>query len=472
MEPDNKDVIILDEFFQQIKKKQIPYDYSLICLGITGSGKSSILNKIAQKPNLFPEGDELDSKTQNIQIYAKVDINKGKTCLLIDTPGFYDSNSKDQANVKEFFMNMTQLDKGVTYFVYPINLLSISTRIDATFIESMKKIKFLFGDEVFQHMKIIFTHFDEYSNMKKNDLKEIEKNIVNMKETIIKRFYSHDIDFNKENFLIYNHQHDKGGEDLINLMEVLDKKPNYLPEIIKNFISLNEKDRTEKEIKEIIISINNKIIQHNAVINDKTYNKRLRDIDQREVKLRKEEKELELKEQKAKEETDKFLRKEQKELELKFQKAKEENDKINEIKKKNIDEIVLKKVNEKLEEKKCEEKKFAENKSVGANYYSLIPYQKERKIIDEKREEMRQNSRANDKKLSTESKVLATTLTTGVAAAIGGGAAYYSTTVASTALIMKTCTTLGCTAGPAGALVGAGFGAAIAGVGWLISKLW
>ena len=38
----------------------------------------------------------------------------------------------------------------------------------------MKKIKFLFVDEVFQHMKIIFTYFDEFSNMKKNESEKIE----------------------------------------------------------------------------------------------------------------------------------------------------------------------------------------------------------------------------------------------------------------------------------------------------------
>ena len=76
--------------------------HSFILLGKTGAGKSSLCNNIA-KDNKFKVGDSFcscTSETSSQVIIYKKD-NFTYKLFIIDTPGFEDSEGRDDANIEK-----------------------------------------------------------------------------------------------------------------------------------------------------------------------------------------------------------------------------------------------------------------------------------------------------------------------------------------------------------------------------------
>ena len=135
-------------------------DLTFAAFGITGHGKSSILNSLAQRQNLFKEGSSLDSTTTKIE--ANLIQYKGKQVLLIDTPGLLDSKSQDRVNLKSLMGFLRTVKNGFTLIIYVYSLLQ--EKFDASMQISFKLLGTLFGQEVYERVRIVLTHIDELNS--------------------------------------------------------------------------------------------------------------------------------------------------------------------------------------------------------------------------------------------------------------------------------------------------------------------
>lgn len=129
----------------------------IVVFGRTGSGKSSLGNRLAGDQTVFKIGNTLMSETSITvsKCFPLVDAPSYQTTV-IDTPGFADNrvdmkNEDLLANILAFLQN---LGDGFNIGIYCI---SARTRVDAHDIEEFRLIGTLLGQDVFKHTFIAVT---------------------------------------------------------------------------------------------------------------------------------------------------------------------------------------------------------------------------------------------------------------------------------------------------------------------------
>ena len=155
-------------------------NHSFILLGKTGAGKNSLCNNIA-KENKFNVGDSFSSCTTETSsqtiIYKKDNITK--KLYIIDTPGFEDSEGRDDANIEKMkkFIKENERIKCIV-IVIDFNL----TRCDKSLQNSIKIIAELFPlNNFWEHVIIVWSHYDKNKIKQKQKIeKEFLKSLENL----------------------------------------------------------------------------------------------------------------------------------------------------------------------------------------------------------------------------------------------------------------------------------------------------
>ncbi|KAI1804476.1 P-loop containing nucleoside triphosphate hydrolase protein [Daldinia bambusicola] len=146
----------LDGASQPIPQLGLPM---IVIMGVTGSGKSYFINKLAGLPAVA-EGSRLDSCTQRCEV-VPVSIGSTKT-LLIDTPGFDDSDRTDSDILTEIARLLAsqyalgfQL-KGIIY-VHRIT----DNRYAGSAVKTFEIFRRICGDEAMKNVVLITSRWNE-----------------------------------------------------------------------------------------------------------------------------------------------------------------------------------------------------------------------------------------------------------------------------------------------------------------------
>ena len=220
---------------------------SIIVLGETGSGKSSLVNKLLKDPKC-KVGNELNSETEKVIGY----MGEGKysDIFIIDTPGLNDSNGaeKDKINIDAMhkYIKENPRIKGII-----ILLRFIDNRLTGSIKNSIKTFADLFPSNNFwNHVVIVFSHYGvikaEEREEKKNNLKKMCKKELSllMNETKLKHsnFILPDSDKLPMYFCELKDEDENSNKEIENLINHLRKKE-------KIFKKIEEKIEEPKIIK-------------------------------------------------------------------------------------------------------------------------------------------------------------------------------------------------------------------------------
>ncbi|OMJ94798.1 hypothetical protein SteCoe_1980 [Stentor coeruleus] len=149
------------------------YDYCILFLGLTGSGKSSVINLIA---NYFEDNDpknvreyatigfERNSETSNVRKYIVRSKHDNKKYLLIDTPGLADTGGNDlmiRKKILESICELNFINAIVCVYNYSQN------RVQPSHKKGIESIISLISDDLKYSILALLTHYKQ--NYKASD---------------------------------------------------------------------------------------------------------------------------------------------------------------------------------------------------------------------------------------------------------------------------------------------------------------
>jgi len=222
----------------------------IIVQGKTGTGKSSILNSLVNGKNekdhskdKFKEGGDYNSTTKNI-ICKYLNLfydNSGKKYLLIDFPGFYDSDNQDIKNIKlavEFFKKIRN-SNGINLILFPFSLTE--SKVDDTLYTSLEALQLLLGKDIIQHLTFVFTHKNE---LKENSYQKRLENLKSLKSILYRKHFYVNIPDNVQDFLIYDY--DDPEEFCMSIIHLAQKSIKFTPIYLENFGPILDIDFTNR----------------------------------------------------------------------------------------------------------------------------------------------------------------------------------------------------------------------------------
>ncbi len=127
----------------------------IVILGKTGAGKSSLANTIFGE-ELFQVDHSFNSEARKCQAETK-SIN-GRSITLIDTPGFFDTDTRSEEDLKpEILRCITECTSGPHAFLIVLKVERFTEREQ----DVIKKIQQYFSEEVFKYATVVFTNGDQ-----------------------------------------------------------------------------------------------------------------------------------------------------------------------------------------------------------------------------------------------------------------------------------------------------------------------
>ena len=207
-------------------------EHTLVLFGKTGSGKSSILNYISGIKDKFVEGEDLKSKTKTVDNFIGPFLNKPgeESCLFIDTPGFYDTDGEDSSHLKNMVDFLKEVREGFTLLCFALPLTEI--KFDASIQLSLKMLCTLFGDEIGDKIRIIFTHYNKLKE------KAAQEAINKFKSELPSLLTLSNIPYSENNkFYIFDYDNEDDG-NLGELVEEIKILPKFQSEVLKTLDDL------------------------------------------------------------------------------------------------------------------------------------------------------------------------------------------------------------------------------------------
>jgi len=201
-------------------------DYTVIILGKTGSGKSSILNKLCENPGYFKEGSSLKSETGGVEwLVGTLKSIKDKTCLFVDTPGFYDTENKDKSHIKELIEFLKIINHGFTILIFTFNLTEM--RFDSSLQFSIAMLSNLLGEDIYKSTRIVLT----FKNLMNE--KHFKSRYDIIASELPERLTISGIHGVPHPYYVYDHEGDEYGNLESLIKEIISIKTKVKPEILQ-----------------------------------------------------------------------------------------------------------------------------------------------------------------------------------------------------------------------------------------------
>uniref|UniRef100_A0A3B3YFH1 AIG1-type G domain-containing protein n=1 Tax=Poecilia mexicana TaxID=48701 RepID=A0A3B3YFH1_9TELE len=132
----------------------LPENMRIVVLGKTGAGKSSLLNTLSGE-NAFEINHTAKSGTRTCEAKSKTVV--GKNLLLVDTPGFFDTDRSEEDMKPEIVKCITECSPGPHAFLIVLQLGRFTEQEN----DIVNKITQYFSEEVFRFATVVFTHGDD-----------------------------------------------------------------------------------------------------------------------------------------------------------------------------------------------------------------------------------------------------------------------------------------------------------------------
>eukprot|EP00826_Nyctotherus_ovalis_P065913 TRINITY_DN9708_c0_g1_i9.p1 TRINITY_DN9708_c0_g1~~TRINITY_DN9708_c0_g1_i9.p1 ORF type:complete len:553 (-),score=157.15 TRINITY_DN9708_c0_g1_i9:332-1990(-) len=199
--------------------------YKVIAMGKTGSGKSSVLNSLINAEH-FKVSDSILSETKNVNSYRGRFKGRLTSPMIefIDTPGFFDSSSRDNEIIAKIAMSLHQIGDGLNLILFCFPAYEI--RLDASMQASWRFLRLVMDKAVYEHVVIVLTHGSRLERQ------ELEKAIVRMTTQFIPYLANTLKCKVKEEILIYR----KGEADdgLEGVLKYITSSKKYKPRIMED----------------------------------------------------------------------------------------------------------------------------------------------------------------------------------------------------------------------------------------------
>jgi hypothetical protein len=135
-------------------------EYWILVMGMTGSGKSSFVDLLADDKGRVRVGHSLNSTTSEVQDH-RCRMANGRSVRLLDTPGFGDATRSDTDVLQTIANEMNELYNlgcridGAIY-MHPI----IDPRMSGAALKSLGIFRRICGEEYFPHIALVSTKWE------------------------------------------------------------------------------------------------------------------------------------------------------------------------------------------------------------------------------------------------------------------------------------------------------------------------
>ena len=217
--------------------------YRIIVMGKTGSGKSSVLNSLSNT-DYFKIGNSIMSETKDVQTYHGrfKDRHDSPYIEFIDTPGFFDSSSRDNKIIAKIAMSLREIQDGINLVLFCFPAYEI--RLDSSMQASWRFLKLVMGRAVYEHVVIILTHGNRLSPQ------ELENAVARMTTEFIPYLRNKLGCKVKEEILIFM----KGSKDdgLEGILRYIIESAKYKPKVMDDLSKYWDPNNPSKSIESLL----------------------------------------------------------------------------------------------------------------------------------------------------------------------------------------------------------------------------
>ena len=154
------------EVMKEVHRKK---QFGIMACGVTGTGKSTLLNGIVGKC-VFKEGDTLQHET--VEVHKHLSEADSHHLIVCDTPGFCDSSG----NEERYIRIIGDACKDVDVLLYCISMRQTKARMDNQDVKTLKNLKRALKKEIWEHCIVVLTFANsEITRLKQRKVADLKK---------------------------------------------------------------------------------------------------------------------------------------------------------------------------------------------------------------------------------------------------------------------------------------------------------